>query len=201
MVDHQCAPLVQLTGQGPSSPGAPRVPPVLPGNIPVIRPTSSFSTPYGQLPGAPGKPLISLQTKRFQPAAPPRWTAVARFADLPPLPEIPYDEFDADYESGDSSDLGGAQSKAPISLKQMEFSLKQFAKRMRQPNCSGFNKWKKVWVAGILEKKYRSIIPGQNRLQQQRDGPLQWNMAVADFLVAFERWLPLENLDNAEWIW
>jgi hypothetical protein len=25
-------------------------------------------------------------------------------------------------------------------------------------------------------------------------------MVVADFLVTFEKWLPLENFDNAEWI-
>ena len=120
---------------------------------------------------------------------------------MPPLPEISHDEFDADYESDDSSDLGGAECKAPISLKQTEFSLKQFAKRMGQPNFSAFNKWKKVWVAGFLEKKHRSIIPAHNRLEQQQDGPLPWEMAVADFLVTFEKWLPLENFDNAEWIW
>jgi len=158
------------------------VPLALPGNILVIRPTSSASTPYGQPPGAPGEPPISLPTKRFQPAAEPRRTDVAGIADLPPLPEISYDEFDADFESNDLSDLGGAEGKAPISLKQMEFSLKQFAKRMGQPNFSAFNKWKKVWVAVFLEKKHRSIIPGQNRLKQQGDGPLHWEMAVADFL-------------------
>jgi len=91
---------------------------------------------------------------------------------LPPLPEISYDEFDADYESDDSSDLGGVEGKAPFSLKQTEFSLKQFAKRMGQPNFSTFNKWKKVWVAGFLEKKHRSIILGQNQLKKLRDGPL-----------------------------
>jgi hypothetical protein len=52
---------------------------------------------------------------------------VAVIADLRPLPGISYDEFDADAERDDSSDLGGAEGKAPISLKQMEFSLKQFA--------------------------------------------------------------------------
>jgi len=110
---------------------------------------------------------------------------VAGIADLPPLPEISYDKFDADAESDDSSDVGGAEGKAAISLKQMEFSLKQFAKRMGQPNFSVFNKWKKVWVAGFLEKKYRSIIPGQNHLKQLRDEPLCWEMAVADFLETF----------------
>jgi len=196
----QTFPPQQFTGQGPSSPGAPQVPPALPGNIPVIQPTTSASTPYGQLPGAPGRLPISLPTKRFQPAAEPRRTDVAWIVDLPPLPDISYDEFDADHESDDLSDFGGAEVKAPISLKQTEFSLKQFAKRMGQPNFSAFNKWKKVWVAGFLEKKHRSIIPGQNRLKQLQDGPLHWETAVADFLETFEKWLPLEKFNNAEWI-
>jgi len=59
----QMFPPQQFAGQGLSSPGAPQVPPALPANIPVIRPTSSASTPYGQLPGAPGRPSISLPTK------------------------------------------------------------------------------------------------------------------------------------------
>jgi len=71
---------------------------------------------------------------------------------------------------------------------------------MGQPNFSAFNKWKKVWVAGFLEKKHQSSIRGQNCLQQQQDGPLHWEMAVADFLETFEKWLPLENFDNAKWI-
>jgi len=87
----------QFTGQGPSSPGAPQVPPALPGNIPVIWLTSSSSTPYGQIPGTPERPSISLPTKRFQPVAEPHRTDVAGIADLPPLPEIAYDEFDAEY--------------------------------------------------------------------------------------------------------
>ena len=190
----------QFTGQGPSSPGAPRVPPAPAGNIPVNRPTSSSSTPYGQIPGTPGRPPISLPKKRFQPAVESRRTDVAGIADLPPLPEITYDEFDADAESDDLLDLGGAEGKAPISLKQTEFSLKQFAKRMGQPNCSTFNKWKKEWVAGFLEKKHRSIILGQNRLKQIRDGPLHWETVVANLLETFEMWLRLENFDNAEWI-
>jgi len=102
----------QFTGQWLSSPGAPRVPPALPGNIPVNRPTSSTSTPYGQLPGAPGRPPISLPMIRFQLSAEPHRTDVAGIADLPLLPEISCDEFDADYESDDSSDLGGAEGKA-----------------------------------------------------------------------------------------
>jgi hypothetical protein len=119
---------------------------------------------------------------------------------LPPLPEISYHEYDADDKSDDSSDLGRAEGKSPVSLKQTEFSLKQFAKRMGQANYSAFNKWKKGWVAGFLEKKHRSIIWGQNRLTQLRDGRLHWETAVADFLETFETWLPLDNFANAEWI-
>jgi hypothetical protein len=91
---------------------------------------------------------------------------VAGIADLPPLPDISYNKFDADAESDDSSDLGRAEGKAPTRLKQTEFSLKQFANKMGQPNFSAFNKWKKVWVAGFLEQKHWSIIPGQNCLKQ-----------------------------------
>jgi hypothetical protein len=54
-----CSPQ-QFTEQRPSSPVALRVPPVLAGNIPVNCPTSSSCTPYGQIPGAPGRPPISL---------------------------------------------------------------------------------------------------------------------------------------------
>jgi hypothetical protein len=36
-------------------------------------------------------------------------------------------EYDADVVSDNSSDLGGAESKPPFSLKQTEFSLQQFA--------------------------------------------------------------------------
>jgi hypothetical protein len=123
---------------------------------------------------------------------------VARIADLHPLPEISYDEYDADNQSDDSSDMGGTDGKPPLSLKHTEFSLKQFTIRMGQANDSAFNKWKKELVAGFLEKKHRSIIRGQNRLKQLRDGPLHWERVVADFLETFETWLPLDNFDNAE---
>ena len=116
------------------------------------------------------------------------------------MPEISYDEYDADDERDDSSNLGGAEGKPPVSLKQTEFSLKQFAKRIGQANYSAFNKRKKVWVAGFLEKKHQSIVRGQNRLKKLRDGPLHWETAVADYLETFECWLPLDNFDNAEWI-
>ena len=111
-----------------------------------------------------------------------------------------YNEYDAADESDDSSDLGGAEGKPPISLKQTEFSLKQFAKRMGWANYSAFNKWKKVWVTGFLEKKHWSIVQWQNQLKQIRDAALHWATSVADFLATFENCLPLVKFNNAEWI-
>jgi len=128
------------------------VPSALPEKHPVVQPTSSASTAPRQLPGATGRPPIGLPTKQFQPAAEPHRTDVAGIANLPPLADIADDGYDVDYETDDSSDLGGAEGKAAISLKQTEFSLKQFAKMIERPNFSTFNKWKKVWVAGFLEK-------------------------------------------------
>jgi len=62
----QMFPPQQFTGQGPSSPGAPWVPPALPGNIPVIRPRSSASTPYGQIPATSRRPPpLASQWKYF----------------------------------------------------------------------------------------------------------------------------------------
>jgi len=201
MAGLKCSPSLEYPGQGPSSPGAPRVPPGPPGNHSVNHPTSSSSTPLPQPPsGAPGRHPRSLPTKQFQPAAEPRKTDVAGIADLPPLQEMSYDECDMADESDDSLDLDGAEGKHPISLKQMEFSLNQFAKRMGQPYFSAFNKWKKVWVVGFLEKKHWPIIRGQNQLKQVREGPLHWETAVADCFATFENWLPLVNFDNSEWI-
>jgi hypothetical protein len=85
--------------------------------------------------------------------------------DLPPLPGVRCDEYDANDENDALSDLGGAEGKPPISLMETEFSLKQFAKKIGQPNYSAFNKWKTGWVAGFLENKHRSIIWGQNQLK------------------------------------
>jgi len=114
------------------------------------------------------------------------------------MPEMSHDDYDADDESDDSSDLGGAEGKPPISLNQTEFPLKQYAKMMRQANHSALNKWKKVWAAGCLEKKHQAIIRGQNRLKQVQDKSLCWEMAVADSLQTSENWLLLDTLDNAE---
>ena len=62
---HQMFPPQQITGHGPSSPGAPRVPPAPTGNNPVIRPTSSASTAPGQLSSAPGRPPLASQRNDF----------------------------------------------------------------------------------------------------------------------------------------
>jgi hypothetical protein len=137
---------------------------------------------------------------RFLPPAGQRQTEVIRILDLPPLLEISYDEYNADAERDNSSDLGSAERKPPVSLKQTEFSLKQFAKGMGQANYSTFHKWKKGWVAGFVEKRHCSIIWGQNRLKQLRDGSLDWETAIADFLKSVETWLPLDNFHNTEWI-
>ena len=191
----------QLPGHGPSSPGAPRVLPGLPGNHQLNQPTSSILTPPPQpLSGAPGRHHISLLSKRFQPPPEPLQTDFAEIVDLTPLAEMFQDEYDAADECDNSSDLGGAEGKPPISPKQTEFSLEQSAKRMGQANHSEFIKRKKVWVLGFLKKKHRSIIQGQNPFKQVRDGPLHWETAVAVSLATFEHLLPLVNLHNAGWI-
>jgi len=129
-----------------------------------------------------------------------RKTDVPGIADVPALPDIVWNNYEADDESNDSLDSGGAEGKLPVSLKQTEFSLKQFAKRIQLANYSPFNKRKKVWVARFLEEKNRSIILGQNWLKQLRYGPRHWQTAVADFLETFESWHLLDNFNNSEWI-
>jgi len=147
-------PCQQFPKQGLTCPCTPRVSPAPPGNNAVIRSTSCTSTPYIQLPGKPGRPPISLPTKRFEQAAELRRSDVIGISDLPPVPDISSDKFDADYESHVSSDLSCGEVKAPISLKEMEFSVNQFAKNMGQPIFSTFNKWNKVWVAGYLVENH-----------------------------------------------
>jgi len=150
-------PPAQFPGQGPSSLGAPRVPPVPPGIHPLNQPTSSSSTPPPQPPsGAPGRHHISLQTKRFEPPAEPRKTDVAGIAELPPLLERSCNKYDAADESDDSSDLGGAESNPPISLKQTEFSLMQFAKRRGGPTTVHSTSGRKYGWRGFSR---RSISP------------------------------------------
>jgi hypothetical protein len=109
-----------------------------------------------------------------------------------------FDEFDANSESDESSDWGGAKGKSPISLKQNTFSLKQLAKWIEQPNFGTFTKCKKVRVAGFLERNHQSIIPGKNCLKQLQDGQLHGETAIANLLETYKTWLPVETFDNAE---
>jgi len=164
---------------------------------PVIRPTSSASTAPGHHPGQPWRPPISLPTKRFQPVAELPRTDVPGNANVPPTPEISYDEYDADSERDISADMGDAEARAPISLSRMDFSLKQLPKQLWRPNFCTFNKWKRVWVAGFQENKHQPSIWGQNRSKHLRDGPLYWMTAVVIFLTTFEKWPPRENFVNA----
>jgi hypothetical protein len=73
-----------------------------------------------------------------------------------------YDDYDADDESDDLSDKGGAEGKLLVSLMQTEIYSKQFAKKLGQANYCAFNKWKKGWVPGFLERKHRPVIQRQN---------------------------------------
>lgn len=193
-------PQEQFPGQGPSSAGAPRVPPGLSGSNPVNWPTSSSSYPPPEPPGAAWRDSISLPTKLFQLPVEPQETDDARIEDMPLLSEVAYDNYDADDDSDYSSVLGGAEGKPPVSLKQTKFSSKKFANRMGQANYSVCNKWKKVWVTWILEKKHWSIMWGQNHFKQLRNGPLPWETVVTDVLETFGSWLRLDNFDNAKWI-
>jgi len=191
----------QILGQGLSSPGTPRVPPGPPEIHPVNWPTSSGPNFAAEPPSsAHRRPPISLPKTRFQPPVELWKTEVVMYAESPPLPEMSYINYDIADESVDLSNLGSAEGTLPISLKQTEFSLKQFSEGMGQANCSVFDRWRKVWVAGSLEKKHQSVIWGQIHLKQVQDGPLHWEPAVAHCLETFENWLPLDALDNAEWI-
>jgi hypothetical protein len=59
----------------------------------------------------------------LQPAGETLTTGGTGITILPPLPDISNAEYDADYESDDSLDLGVTKGKASISLKQTEFSM------------------------------------------------------------------------------
>ena len=63
-----------------------------------------------------------------------------------------FDNYDAGGERDDWSDLGAAEGKPLLSLRQTEFYLRQFAKRMGQANYRVFNKWKKVGQLGLSRK-------------------------------------------------
>jgi len=59
---------------------------------------------------------------------------VPGIVDLSVLLEISYYDYDSDDESNDLLDMGCDEGKPAVSLKQTDFSLKQFAKRMGQAN-------------------------------------------------------------------
>ena len=51
-------------------------------------------------------------------------------------------------------------------------------------------------MAGVLKTKHWSIIQGQNHLKQLRVGPLHCETMVADIMVSFQDWIPLDNFDH-----
>jgi len=129
-----------------------KLPQALRGNDPVNWPTSSGSTlPPGPPFSAPGRPPISLLMKQFLPPVHPWEADVQRMANLPPLPEISYDVDDSYDTKDNSTDLGTAEGKPPVTLKQTEFSLNQYAKRTGQANKNAFNRWQKVLAARLLK--------------------------------------------------
>jgi len=96
--------------------------------------------------------------------------------------------------------LGWCRGQTPSQPEANQILRKAICQWMGRPTYSVFNKCKKVWVAGFPETKHQSIIRGRNPLKQLRDGPLDWEIAVADCLERFESWLPWDNFNNAEWI-
>jgi len=101
--------------------------------------------------------------------------------------------------SNDQSDLGGAEGEALIIIKQNIFCLNQFATWMRLPDYTVSNTWKKVWLAGFLEKKHLGIIQTKNCLKQLPDGTLHWAKVVVNYLQTFQNWLQWANDDTAKW--
>lgn len=73
-------------------------------------------------------------------------------------------EHNPDDKSDDQSDLGGAEGKPSISLKQIKFCLRQSDKLMGQANRSALHKWKNEWVPGFGEKRHGGIMWRLNHL-------------------------------------
>jgi len=120
--------------QGLSSPGPPTVPPGPPENHPVNLPTSSSPNPPPEHPsGTPGRPPTTLLKNRFQLPAEPQKTDVAGIPEFYILLEISNDDYEADDDNEDVSDLGGAEGNLPISPKETEFSLTQSDKGWGRP--------------------------------------------------------------------
>ena len=175
-------PPLQILGPGPSSPGAQRVPPDSPGHNPVIQPISSSSTPPpGLSSGAPGRLPIRLPMQQLQLTAEPQTAELLWIGVLRKIPEFSKDGYDSKDLTNDLSDLGSAEGKPPLSLKQTEFTLNQFSKMIGQANYSVFNQQKIVWVAEFLETQSHGRIQGQNCLEQLLDGLMRWEQAVDEF--------------------
>jgi hypothetical protein len=123
----------------------PGVPPRPPEKHPVNRPTSSSSNPPPQSPsGVLRRCPSGLAIKSFLQPAELLKTDVARFSELPPMLDMTNNDYKEDDDSDNTSDFGSVEGKLPVSLKQTDFSLNQFAKMMGQANYSAFNKSKKV---------------------------------------------------------
>jgi hypothetical protein len=79
-------------------------------------------------------------------------SAVRGIADLAPLPELTYNEYDAADESDNSSGWGSVECKPPISLKHTEFSLKQFAKEYDSLTLVHSTSGRKYWWQNFSRK-------------------------------------------------
>ena len=154
--------------------------PALPCSNPVIQQTSSSFSPFWPPVGISRRLSIVLKSNRFQSTVKWQKTDVTRIQDLNPFTEVFYDKYNTDNVISNSLAFGGVEVTIPLRLNQTDFSLKQFAKRMEQPNYSTFNKWKKVWVARCLEKKHCIIIKQYNWFTLARDRPLNWEMGISN---------------------
>jgi len=156
-------PQQQFPGQGLSSPGAPRVPPGSPGNNPVNRPISSSSTPPPGPPfGAPGRPPISHPTKRFLPPVEQRKRDVACIADLAPLTENDYHDYDADDESDDSSDLGAIEGKPQSVWSNSNSPWSNLPKRWGRPTIVHSTSGRNYGWLGFSRKSIGPISGGRS---------------------------------------
>jgi len=91
--------------------------------------------------------------------------------NVPRLPELSNDEFEWYDGREDSFHIRGVNGKAPNSLKETMFSLKQFVEIMGQPNYTAFGKGNNVPLSGVFDNTHRHINQGQNDLKSHWDGP------------------------------
>jgi len=100
--------------------------------------------------------------------------------------------------SNDLLDLGGAEDKAPISLNQTKFSLKQFTNSMGRLNRCAFNNRKEVWVVAIPDEKNWGIMQRKNSHTSLQNSLLTWSMSVQMLLVTFNYHQLFESSDSAQ---